>query len=423
MMKSVETVAVTRAHETGASNTFRLVDDPPVFVRGDGAWLFTAEGRPMLDLACGSSTTALGHGHPAHRAAVEAVMATGILHTGTRLPSPFRAALYEALASRLPPGLDVVHLANAGTEATEIALKAAQYATGRRRFVCFEGGYHGRTTGALSVTAGPRIRSAFTLLDDRVDVMPYPARGEGPAAVDAALALLSARLAAAKAAGDPIAALIVEAVQGVAGVREAEVEFLAAAGALARDAGALVIADEIWTGFGRAGRMFAFERAGLTPDLVTLGKALSSGPPLSAVAGPADILKRWPPGMHTSTFQGNPLSCAVATATLEALDSARLVERAASVIEPALARGLGPLRNESGVAALRVIGAQAAIDFGPGGATRAAAVQRAALGEGYLLYGGGASGECVMLLPPLVVGIDDLANACAAVVRLVRATR
>lgn len=421
-MTPERTLDLTRRHETGASNTFRLDPDPPVFVRGAGAHLFTADGRAFLDLACGSSTTVLGHGHPAQRAAAEAVMATGILHTGTRLPSPFRAELYEELAGRLPAGLDVVHLANAGTEATEIALKAAQFATGRHRFLRFEGGYHGRTIGALSVTSGERIRAPFALLDGRVDVVPYPVRGAGPHAVSSALQQLGDRLAAARATGDPVAAVIVEAVQGVAGVREAEDGFLAAAAALAREAGALVIADEIWTGFGRAGRWFAFERAGVVPDLVTLGKALSAGPPLSAVAGPADILKRWPAGMHTSTFQGNPLSCAVAVATLRTLASERLVERADAVIGPALAAGLAPLGDAPGVAGLRVAGAQAAVDLGPDGAARAAAVQRMALREGLLLYGGGPDGQCVMLIPPLVIAEDDLAAACAAVVRLVTAS-
>ncbi len=159
--------------------------------------------------------------------------------------------------------------------------------------------------------------------------------------------------------------------------------------------------------------MFAFERAGITPDLVTLGKALSSGPlspPCRAGRHPEAVA----PGMHTSSFQGNPLSCAVATATLESLDRFGLVERAATVLEPCLAQGAFPLGGEPGIAALRVIGAQAAIDLGPDGADRAAAVQRAALREGYLLYGGGASGECVMLLPPLVIGVDDLSAACAA---------
>ena len=168
------TLGITRQRESSAANTFRTTDRPPVFTSGDGAWLATANGERWLDLVCGSATTNLGHGHPAHRAAIARALDTGIIHTGTRLPSPFRADLYDRLASILPARLGCFQLVNSGAEAVEAALKAAQFATGRRRLLSFAGGYHGRTLGALSVTHGSRIRDPFTTLDSVVDFLPYP---------------------------------------------------------------------------------------------------------------------------------------------------------------------------------------------------------------------------------------------------------
>ena len=179
--------------------------------------------------------------------------------------------------------------------------------TGRRRLLSFAGGYHGRTLGALSVTHGPEIRDPFSTLDGIVDFLPYPCAADstGPSHdTRACLAALDARLQELSNAGDPPAALIVEAVQGVGGVIAAPPAFLAGLQPRCRAHGVILIADEVWSAFGRCGKWFSFQRSGIEPDLVVMGKALSGGLPLSAVAGPSDILKAWPPGMHTSTFQG-----------------------------------------------------------------------------------------------------------------------
>ena len=403
------TLEVTRRHESRAANTFRITAEPPVPVSGEGAWLVDARGRRFLDLACGSATTALGHGHPAHREAIERALASGILHTGTRLPSPFRARLYERLAAILPPHLDCFQLGNSGAEAVEAALKLAQYATGRKRILSFEGGYHGRTLGALSITHGARIRTPFATLDGLVDFLPWPAR---PADSDACLAAFEARIAALRQ--DLPAALVIEPVQGVSGVHEAPAAFLRALQARCRELGILFIVDEIWSGFGRTGRWFSFQRAGLEPDLVTLGKALSGGLPLSALAGPADLLRRWPPGMHTSTFQGNPLACAMAVANIDTIRDEGLIERVAACIEPAL-------RRLEAIPGVRVIGAQAAIPVAaasaPSPAERVVAIQLACLAEGLLVYAGGREGESILLVPPLVIRSSDLAQAVERVRR------
>lgn len=393
-MDPLETI---RAVESGAVNTFRLVPDPPVFTGGAGSWLWTADGTRYLDLVCGSATTSLGHGHPAHRAAIIAALDRGILHTGTRLPSTERAQLYDRLSSILPGHLDTVHLANSGSEAIETALKAAMHATGRNHFVSFEGGYHGRTLGALALTHAQGLRAPFApWAKPWTTFCPYATtRAETPAA----LASLHSALDRT-----PVAAVVIEAVQGVSGVRAADPSFLRGVEAAARERGALLIIDEIWSGLGRSGGWFAFDGADLSPDLVALGKGLSASLPLSAVAGRHEILKAWSPGAHTSTFMGNPLACAAAVATLDTLRKDNLPDRAAHEIAPALLAGL------EGLPGLRVVGAQAAVPLAD--KTHATKAQIRALREERLLvYGGGLEGECILLLPALNILLSDLEDA------------
>ncbi len=402
----MDALSLTRRIESTAVNTFRLTPTPPLFVRGEGPFLYTEEGERYVDLVCGSATTVLGHGHPAQTQAISDALASGILHTGTRLPSPCRAALYRRLLEILPPHLDAVHLANSGAEAIETCLKAAIFATGRRRFIAFEGGYHGRTLGALALTHSGKLRAPFEPWDRPwVDFAPYASTdAEAPAALAALDAIL--------ASSGPCAAVVIEAVQGVSGVRGPSATFLQGVAARAARHGALLIVDEIWSGLGRSGRWFAFEHADLRPDLVALGKGLSASLPLSAAVGRGDLLRRWPPGSHTSTFQGNPLACAAAEATLRTLRDERLVERGASEIEPWMRTAFGHLEG------VRVVGAQMAIDLGS--RERCMEVQRRALeDERILVYGGGISGEALMILPPLNIPQDVLLDALARLKALI----
>ncbi len=396
----MDPLAITRAIESTAANTFRLIFDPPVFTRGEGAFLFTERGEQYLDLVCGSATTLLGHGHPAQVRAISDALASGILHTGTRLLSPYRAALYERLIDVLPAHLDAVHLANSGAEAIETAIKAAMYTTGRRRFIAFEGGYHGRTLGALALTHSNAIRTPFEPWQDPwVSFAPYACNdAEAPEA----LAALDRLLAGAEER--PYAGIVIEAVQGVSGVRGPSTEFLAGVAKRARHHGALLIADEIWSGLGRAGRWFSFQHAGMEPDLVVLGKALSASLPLSAVAGRAALLRQWPAGSHTSTFQGNPLATAAAVATLRTIQDEGLVERAAALIAPTLHDGL------AGLSGVRVVGAQAAVDL-PSSALCLEVQRKALTTERILVYGGGLAGQSLMILPPLTISLPDLQHA------------
>ncbi len=416
---------LTRTHESTAANTFRVSMAPPVFLRGEGPWLFDQSGAKWLDFACGSGTSNLGHNHPAHIEALHEAIATGILHTGTRLPSPFRARLYGELASILPAGRGCIQLANSGAEANEAAVKAAQYFTGRKRLISFAGGYHGRTLGALSVTDGERIRAPFPVFRKTVDFMPYAcSEGSGRGGSDWCLAQLKTRLRNLERNDKLPAAVIIEPIQGVAGVRSAPTSFLAGVRELTRRHKILMICDEIWSGLGRSGRWFSFENAGVVPDLVTMGKGLSGGLPLSAVAAAPAILKAWPPGMHTSTFQGNPLACNMAVATIRTIREEGLLDHVANAIEPALERMLRPLSEHERVADIRVSGAQAAIEIVDGsGHPDARAVHRlqaAALERQLLVYAGGRHVNSVMIVPPVNISERDLVNGLSELVGLIR---
>lgn len=426
MPDAKSTLEITLARESAAANTFRIGQDPPVFARGDGSWLFEEDGTKWLDLVCGSSTTNLGHNHPAHRAAIEEVAATGILHTGTRLPSPFRAQLYELLCSILPVELSCVQLVNSGSEAIEAAIKAAQFATGRSRLLSFEGGYHGRTLGALSITHGERIRKPFSVLGDSVDFLPYPYMDDPTGAgQDAAfcLAQLLRRLEDLQNADDLPAAIIIEPIQGVGGVVVPPDDFVIGVHDAARKFKVMLICDEIWCGFGRSGRWFSFEHTGIVPDIVAMGKALSGGLPLSAVAAGPDILKAWPPGMHTSTFQGNPVSCNMACATIRTIRDRDLLGHVTDAVTPELERALMPLRSLSLVHAVRINGAQAAVELltGDGSPDPDAVVrlQKSALGRHILIYAGGRHGNAVMFVPPINIRREDLAVGLSTIVELI----
>ncbi len=415
-------LSLTRAYESTACNTFRLVSDPPIFVRGEGPWLFTTEGRRYLDLVCGSATTNLGHGHPAHRRALGEVLATGILHTGTRLPSPFRAELYQRLSTLLPPALNSFQLVNSGAEAMEAAIKAAQFATGRHRLIAFEGGYHGRTLGALSITHSERIRAPFSILHDLVDFLPYP---DAPSLAGEALDALEARLETLRRENALPAAIVLEAVQAVSGIVGPNISFLKGVRDIASRHGVPLILDEIWNGFGRTGRWFGFQHAAIEPDMVVMGKGLSAGLPLSAVAAGERFLKAWPPGMHTSTFQGNPAACAMAVATIDVITQEDLLGHVTRVMQPIFKDALAPLRGAPGVSDVRVVGAQAAIQFSRDGSpddARSATLQRSLLRETILAYGGGRQADCLMLLPPINLDSQTLSTALRRVVEAVMAT-
>lgn len=227
---------------------------------------------------------------------------------------PEREEFLERLAAEAPAGLGQAHLNNSGAEAAEAALKMALKFTGRRRVVAMRGAYHGKTMGALSMTFGPKYRKSFEPLIGPVDFVPFGDADALRAAV-----------------GPDTAMVIAEPVQGERGIYPAPDGFLRAAREACDESGAVLAFDEIQSGLGRTGRMWAAEHDGVAPDIMCLAKGIAGGVPMGATLARPEILSSLGRGEHTSTFGGNPLSCAAGTATLEAIRGGRMPENAAAV--------------------------------------------------------------------------------------------
>ena len=301
---------------------------------GRGHQLYDVDGRAYLDFATGIATTILGHGHPAVTAAVHA-QADRLLHlmNGLGYIEPV-SRLAERLAATLPEPLDAVFFGNSGAEAIEAAIKLARRASGRPAIIAFEGAFHGRTYGALSVTtSSPNYQLGHGPLLPDVHIVPYPDAyrrfgGDEAAATAGALASLQVLLDAV----DPsrVAAIVIEPELGEGGYVPAPLEFLRRLRALCDRHGILLISDEVQTGYGRTGRMWAFEHAGIVPDAVCAAKGIANGLPLGALVARRELHERWGRGAHGSTFGGNPVACAAALAVLETIEGEGLVANAAA---------------------------------------------------------------------------------------------
>lgn len=372
---------------------------PPVtLVSGSGAWVVDDEGRRILDLLAGIAVNALGHAHPAVVAAVARQVAT-LGHTSNLAITLPALALGERLAAMADPtgGTARVFLCNSGAEANEAAFKLARL-TGRTRMVAAAGGFHGRTMGALALTGQPAKADPFRPLPGEVEFVPYGDAEALAAAVD-----------------ERTAAVVLEPIQGEAGVVVPPPGYLAAARRLTREHGALLILDEVQTGIGRTGHWLAHQdpvHGALLPDIVTLAKGLGGGMPIGAMIGMGDVVPSFGPGSHGSTFGGNPVCAAAALAVLDTIEAEGLLaaarERGAQLRE-----GLADL---PGVAAVRGAGLLIGIVL----ATPVAkAVEAAARAEGVLVNA--AAPDVIRLAPPLVLTPADAEHGVAALGRALSA--
>ena len=268
-------------------------------VRGQGASLFDVNGVEYLDCSSGHGVANLGHAHPKIAEALYK-QANTLITLFESFPNDQRAQLMEKITA-LVPGLDRVFFCNSGTEAVEAAFKFARISTGRKNFIAAMRAFHGRTYGSLSATFNKQYREGFVPLLPGVSHVSY----NNIEALD-------------KAVNEETAAVILEVVQGEGGVYPASLEYIQAARRICDERGVLLIVDEIQTGFGRTGKMFAVQHYGVTPDLLTCAKSLAGGVPMGAVLIGANI-KNLVPGVHGSTFGGNPLSCAAANAALDVI--------------------------------------------------------------------------------------------------------
>ena len=371
-------------------------------VRGQGCWVWDAEGRAYLDLVSGIGVNSIGHCHPRVVEAVQRQAAT-LMHCSNLYYIAPQAELARWLAEHTP--FERAFFCNSGTEAVEGAIKLARrYArnrghAGRFEIVAALGSFHGRTLGALSVTGQARYHEGFEPLLEGVRFVPF----NDPESLRQAVSVRTA-------------AVLLEVVQGEGGVHPATAEFLQAARQAADGAGALLIFDEVQCGIGRTGRFFAFEHYGVIPDVVALAKALGGGLAIGAVLARGPAATAFQPGHHASTFGGNPLACAAALATLRVIEEERLVQQAArmgSYLQQRL-RELG--RRTGRVREVRGLGLMVAVELEQ---LAAAEVAAACLQRGLLVN---AVGErALRLLPPLVITEGEVDRAVAILEEAVKA--
>jgi 4-aminobutyrate aminotransferase len=376
-------------HLSSGTKVLSVMPDPPVFGWGKGTRLFNTQGRAYLDFACGSGTSVLGHAHPEVLRALAKQAATGILHLGPHFLAPVQIRLMERLAEVLGPPLTAFHPATNGTEATEVALKAAIHATGRQRFVSFEGSYHGRTLGALSVSAAKGLNAGLQGPPDATTILPFPGNAKG-------LEALAPLLETALATGD-IAAILVEPVQATAGMRIPDPGLWPLLRQAADRHGTLLILDEVFTGYGKTGSLFAFHALGILPDLMILAKATGGGLPGAMVAGTPALLQRWPAGMQSSTFQMHPLAAAASLATLDVLILEDLPARTKQ-IEAQLRAAFGPALSLVGTGAM--LGLPVLDALGAPDQPRTKAIRAHALASGLITWECGTEGHVIGLVPP-----------------------
>ncbi len=368
-----------------------------VFVSGEGCWLTDADGHRYLDLGSAQGVAMLGHCHPAITEAI-ARQAHTLALCPNYLYNDVRARFADALVGVLPAHLPHAFLCNSGAEAVDGALKFARLATGRGAFVSTTKGFHGRTFGALSVTWEPKYREGFGPLLETAHV-PF----NDAAALDAAVT-------------DQTAAVILEVVQGESGVNLAQPEFLAAAERVCRERGALLIVDEIQTGFGRTGRWFAMEHGGLTPDIVCLAKGLGGGFPMGALAYTPRVRASLSQGAHGSTFGGSPLACAAGLAAIETYRGEALIERSA-VLGARMAADLrAALADAPLVRDIRGLGLMLAVEL----RTKVAPILKSLMLE-HRVIALPAGPTILRLLPPLVITEDEIAHGVAAIAAAVKA--
>ena len=401
-----------RLERVESRNVTCLAPDVPIFWdRAQGVNVWDVDGNRFVDLSGAFGVANVGHAHPEVATAV-AVQAGELLHgMGDVYPPAVKVELLEALCARFPGGGDARGvLVSSGSDAVETALKTAQLATGHPGLIAFEGGYHGLAFGALDATWREDFRG------------PFAARlpgATGFARYGDADDVLRVRDELA-AAGVETGAVLVEPLQGRGGERVPPAGFLEALRERCSREGWLLIADEVYTGFGRTGRWFACEHEGVQPDLLCIGKGLSSGMPIAACLGRREVMDAWPlstgEALHTQTFLGHPASCAAALASLRVLETEGLVEHSERVGREALTHLRDAVQNARRVRDVRGKGLMIGIECETPALSLTAC--RTALEAGFIALPSGEGGRVVSLPPPLCIdatllhaGIDVLIQA------------
>ena len=373
---------------------FVFSEKPIQIAEGEGPYLYDESGNEYLDMGASYACTPLGHSHPAVVDAMHA-QAEELLYVQGSYPVAARDRLHERLARLAPDPISKVWLSNSGTEANEAALKFARHATGRSKILAMTRAFHGRTMGSLAATWNEKYRKGFEPLAGDVEFLPF----DDPEALE-------------EAVDDETAAVIMEPIQGEGGINPASPEFLETARALTEAHGAALVFDEIQSGLGRTGTMWASQHWDVVPDILTTAKGIASGLPLGAT-----LVRDWiaeDAGNHGSTFSGGPTIAAAADATLETIEAEGLPSHAAEIgerlqteLESALGDSVREVRGEGLMVGVEV----------KRGANRA--IKHLAMDEGVLALPAGRT--VIRLLPPLIIDEDHVDRTVEAMERVVPA--
>ncbi|HEY9789129.1 MAG TPA: aminotransferase class III-fold pyridoxal phosphate-dependent enzyme [Candidatus Obscuribacterales bacterium] len=383
--------------------------------KAKGSWIYDMNGDAYLDFATGIAVNSVGHCHPK---VVEAVQkqAAELMHTSVTVHHKRYIELAKKLAELSPGKLDSVFLANSGAEAVEGAIKMARYVTGRPAIINFKGSFHGRTLMTTALTTSKLYyREKYEPLPSSIFTVPYPYvyrsnfRKDPEGLVDECIQQFDV-LFNQFVHPEQVSAILVEPIQGEGGYVVPPVSFLKRLRQIADRHGIMLIVDEVQTGFGRTGKMFACEHAGVEPDIMLMAKAIAGGMPLSAFVTRKEISAKWPPGRHGSTFGGNPVSCAAALATIDVIESEHLIDRAAKLGKSMLER-LSKLTSHKNVGEVRGLGLMIAIELedenGAPSHDLAEKVANFCLDNKLIVLTCGTHGHVLRLIPPLNMSDEE----------------
>jgi diaminobutyrate-2-oxoglutarate transaminase len=415
------------ARESNARSYPRRI--PLALQQAYGIYLRDTRGQVFMDCLAGAGTLAIGHNHACAIDAMRRTLDVALpLHT-LDLTTPVKDAFIEALFSSLPPDMArkgrIQFCGPTGADAIEAALKLAKTATGRSGVFAFSGAYHGMTHGAMSLTGNLAPKLSVGALMPNVHFLPYPYDYRcpfglgGEAGVDAGLNYIARLLADPESGVLPPAALVVEVVQGEGGVIPAPARWLQGLRSLTQRHGIVMIIDEVQTGIGRTGSLYAFEQAGIEPDVLVLSKAIGGGLPLSVIVYD-QALDTWAPGAHAGTFRGNQLAMAAGTATLQAVQQLELSTHAATVGRRLVSALRKLQRHQACIGDVRGRGLMVGVEIvdgrhepdplgsRPADGRLARSIQQQCLRQGIVIELGGRHGAVVRFLPPLIISEEEI---------------
>lgn len=434
-------MSVTPVHPIQASNQYYLTRQnemesnvrsyprklPLAIAKAQGCWVTDVEGNEYLDCLAGAGTLALGHNHPEIIKSIQDTLASGLpLHT-LDISTPLKDAFSEALLAHFPGGKENYRLqfcGPTGADATEAAVKLAKTLTGRGNVISFSGGYHGMTQGSLALTGNLGAKNAVQNLMPGVQFLPYPHEYRcplglgGEAGADALTYYFENFIEDVESGVVKPAAVILEAIQGEGGVVVGPTKWLQKIREVTVKHGIVMIVDEVQAGFGRSGKMFAFQHAGIEPDVVVMSKAVGGSLPLAVLAIKKEF-DAWQPAGHTGTFRGNQLAMATGYASLQVMKEQNLAQNAqvqGDFIQAELNKMaqefpcIGHVRGRGLMIGIEIVDERQAADrMGslPADAVLAAEIQKACFANKLLLERGGRHGTVVRILAPLIISREE----------------